>query len=418
MTTTTIVPPSPPTPAGPPGADQAGLTDAGSPTGPGTPPPTAPPTWPDVDQTPRRGSKAAATDEVLTVCGSLAAALALAAVAFHWLLPWNGKAGFVLTAYAAFLGVYLALTGMRHPRPIVKDRLFASLVAGTAVILLSALTSVVVSTVVAGHKALIWHPNFFTKSMKGVGTNMPLDQGGISFAIIGTLIEVGIALAITIPLGLLTAVFMNEVPGRLSRFVRTITEAASALPSIIAGLFVYALLITPFGTHGVYGVFDCRGARSVGLLPRSGLAAALAITIMMLPIVTRAADVVIRLVPGALKEASYALGSGQWRTVWKVTLPTARSGLATAVILATARGIGETSPVLITAGWSATTTLNPVCGGNMASLPLAAFHYITSGSVTGNVPTDVVRGFGAAVVLLILVVILFALARLLGRGRK
>jgi phosphate transport system permease protein len=129
---------------------------------------------------------------------------------------------------------------------------------------------------------------------------------------------------------------------------------------------------------------------------------------MMLPIIIRAADVVIRLVPGSLKEASYALGGGQWRTVRHVTLPTARSGLTTAVILGTARGIGETSPVLLTAGFTAALNTNPF-SGPMVSLPLFTFE-----SVQSPEHTMIERGFGAAAALLLLVLILFTAARTIG----
>jgi phosphate transport system permease protein len=134
----------------------------------------------------------------------------------------------------------------------------------------------------------------------------------------------------------------------------------------------------------------------------------LAISVMMLPIVIRASDVVLRLVPGSLKEASYAMGAPKWRTVWHVILPTARSGLTTAVLLGTARGIGETSPVLLTAGFGSSLNLN-FLSGPMVSLPLATF--IFSGSPE---KTMIARGFGAAATLLALVLVLFALARVFG----
>ncbi|MFM9134339.1 MAG: PstA family ABC transporter permease, partial [bacterium] len=174
------------------------------------------------------------------------------------------------------------------------------------------------------------------------------------------------------------------------RFVRTITEAMTALPSIVAGLFIYAFLILILG------------------LDKSGFAAAMAISVMMLPIIIRASDVVLRLVPGALKEAAYALGAGQWRTVWYVTLPTARSGLMTAIILGTARGIGETSPVLLTAGFTAALNTNPA-SGPMVSLPLATFEFVKSPE-----QTMIVRGFGTAAVLMLLVLVLFVIARIIG----
>jgi phosphate transport system permease protein len=164
----------------------------------------------------------------------------------------------------------------------------------------------------------------------------------------------------------------------------------TALPSIVAGLFILASVVLSLG------------------VARSGLAAGLAISVMMLPIVIRASDVVLRLVPGSLKEASYAMGAPKWRTVWHVILPTARSGLTTAVLLGTARGIGETSPVLLTAGFGSNLNLN-FLSGPMVSLPLATF--IFSGSPE---KTMIARGFGAAATLLALVLVLFALARVFG----
>ena len=253
----------------------------------------------------------------------------------------------------------------------------------------STLVFVVVFALLRGREALL-HLNFFTQTMEFAGPLDPLTEGGILHAIVGTVIQISIALAITIPLGIATAVFLNEVGGPFARFVRTIVDAMTALPSIVAGLFVYAAVIQLI-TH-----------------QRSGFAAALAITVMMLPIVIRAADVVLRLVPGNLREASYALGAGRWRTVWGVVLPTARSGLVTAVILGTARGIGETSPVLLTSGVTAVLSLNPF-SGPMISLPLQVFDFVKSPE-----PTMIARGFGTAAVLLLLVLLLFSVARVIG----
>ena len=185
----------------------------------------------------------------------------------------------------------------------------------------------------------------------------------MAHAIVGTFIQISIALAISIPLGIVTALFLNEIGGRFARFVRTIVDAMTALPSIVAGLFIYSALILGLGAQ------------------RSGFAAALAITIMMLPIMIRASDVVLRLVAGNLREASYALGASQWRTVWDVVLPTARSGLVTAIILATARGIGETSPVLLTSGITRVMNVDPF-NGPMISLPLQVFTFVASPSRT------------------------------------
>jgi phosphate transport system permease protein len=133
---------------------------------------------------------------------------------------------------------------------------------------------------------------------------------------------------------------------------------------------------------------------------------------MMLPIMIRASDVVLRLVPSTLKEASLGLGASNFKTTMMVTLPTARSGLTTAIILATARGVGETSPVLLTSGFTAALNLDPL-QGPMLSLPLAIFEFVKSPE-----PTMIARGFGTAAVLMLLVLVLFALARLLGSNAR
>ena len=315
--------------------------------------------------------------------------MALVSVLYDYVLPFDGAVGFVLLTYATFLGLYAFLVALDEDRPTVADRLASALALSLALVLLGALVFVVGYVASKGLIALR-NLNFYTEDMTNAGPLDPLGLGGIKHAIVGTLIMITIALIIVIPLGITCAVYLNEIPGRLSRFVRTIVEAMTALPSIIAGLFIYATFILILGQQ------------------KSGMAAALAISVMMLPIVIRASDVVIRLVPGSLKEASYALGSGQLRTVMHVVLPTARSGLTTAVILATARGIGETSPVLLTAGFTNALNLNPT-SGPMVSLPLAAFDFIKSPEQTFK---D--RGFAAATVLLGLVLVLFIVARMLG----
>lgn len=326
--------------------------------------------------------------DALSLAGAAIGALAAAALLFA-LLPLSGGVGFVVVTYLAFLALYAVLVSLDEDFSAVKDRLAATVIHSLAFLLLMALIFVVTFTVFRGWEALT-NLNFFTSDMSDAGPLDPLERGGILHAIVGTLTMIAIALAIVIPLGISTAIYMNEMPGRFARFVRTITEAMTALPSIVAGLFIYASLILILG------------------LDKSGFAAAMAISVMMLPIIIRAADVVLRLVPGSLKEASYALGSGQWRTVFYVTLPTARSGLMTAIILGTARGIGETSPVLLTAGFTAALNANPT-SGPMVSLPLATFEFVKSPE-----QTMIARGFGTAAVLMLLVLILFVVARIIG----
>jgi len=282
----------------------------------------------------------------------------------------------------------MMLTSFDGQREEIKDRIVTVLLYSAGFILVGALAFVVIFTLIRG-QAPLTHPNFYVRPGEA-GPLDGLDVGGIAHAIIGTLIQISIALLITIPLGITTAVFLNEIGGRFARFVRTISDAMTALPSIVAGLFIFSALIR------------------TGVLQKSGLAAALAISVMMLPIIIRASDVVLRLVPGNLREASYALGSTRWRTVWSVVLPTSRSGLVTAVILGTARGIGETSPVLLTSG--STNVMNTdILHDPMISLPLQVFNFTRSPE-----PNFIARGFGTAAVLLLIVLLLFAIARVIG----
>ncbi|WP_081861755.1 phosphate ABC transporter permease PstA [Cellulomonas sp. HZM] len=337
----------------------------------------------------RRQLTGVRVSDLLELCGSAVAALAMTAFVSTQLAPITSPLAFVAIALGAFLALYALLVWMTSPGVAVRDRLVTVVVHGLAFTVLAALVFVVTFTFARGAKALP-HLNFFTQDMSLAGPLDPLSTGGIAHAIVGTLVQITIALAITVPLGLLTAVFLTEMPGRFARLVRTVVEAMTALPSIVAGLFVYATLILALG------------------IPKSGVAAATAISIMMLPIMVRSSDVVLRLVPSTLKEASYALGAGQLRTVWQVVLPTTRSGLTTAVILATARGIGETSPVLLTSGFTASMNTNPT-NGPMVSLPLAIFQFVKSPE-----PTMVARGFGTAAVLMLLVLALFVTARVVG----
>jgi phosphate transport system permease protein len=337
----------------------------------------------------RRDVRGFTAGQRFDLVGAAAAAIALATLLFGWFAPLSGALGWVVVAFVSFLGLYVLLVSLEADLQEVKDRLASVLFASAGVLLFGSLAFIVVYTLTRGAQAL-GNANFFTSTMEFSGPLDPLSSGGIAHAIVGTLIQISIALAVAVPLGIGTAVFLNEVGGRFAKFVRTVSDAMTALPSIVAGLFIYAALIQGL-TH-----------------ERSGLAAGMAITVMMLPIIIRSADVVLRLVPGNLREASYGLGASRWRTVWHVVLPTARSGLVTSVILGTARGIGETSPVLLTSGVTAAMNLNPL-SGPMISLPLQVFDFVRSPE-----PNMVARGFGASAVLLVLVLVLFLIARALG----
>ncbi|UDY23001.1 phosphate ABC transporter permease PstA [Nocardioides sp. Kera G14] len=329
-------------------------------------------------------------DERFLTWGARIAALLFAWVVVDRLLPIHGLGWFVVVYGVTNLLILVVGTAMTNNNVRVADRVAQWFVSAGTLIVLVSLASVLIYVVARGWSALI-HLNFFTDDMTGAGTKAPLDQGGIIHAIIGSIEELALAAVIALPLGVGTAVFMNEVGGGFARVVRTVVEAMTALPDILAGLFIYTVWIIAFG------------------FPRSGLAASLALSVMMLPIIARASDVVLRVVPGTLREASLALGASRWSTVWNVVLPTARPGLATALILAIARGIGETAPVLITSGNAPFVHLNPT-SGVMNSLPIFIFASARSG-----IDVQIQRAFGASTVLLVLVLGLFIVARIVAR---
>jgi phosphate transport system permease protein len=340
---------------------------------------------------PRR-VRALTLDDWLSLGGSVLASFALVDIGYLHLVNFSGIVGFAICWYFVFLLVYGTVVAIANPRHIVIERLVASTLYLVAALVIFALASTVVYTFAEGWRAFV-HLNFFTHDMAGVSTSAPLNEGGILHAIVGTLIMVGIAVVVAVPLGIGTAVYMTEVKGPGSNLIRTVVEAMTALSDILAGLFVYALLVVGFG------------------LGKTGLAAAIAIAVTMLPLVARASEVALRVVPGSLRQASEALGATHWKTTWKVVLPSARAGLVTAAILAIARGIGETAVVLVTSGASSFLNFNPT-SEPMNSLPL----YIYTAYETHQ-PLALTRAFGAASVLLAMVLLLFVVARWIVRDK-
>ena len=348
---------------------------------------------PTPQQETRRRLSATTAQDRLVLVGSLVGAAALAWVICFRLLPWGSPLAYVLTGFVLFLALVTLTTAILTPGPAVADRLVAAMITGAAVVVGLALVSTVVFVFVRAMPAL-QHPNMYYDDMAGVGPRDPLTKGGVAHAILGSIIQIGIAVILTVPLAIGTAVFMTEVGGRFARLVRTVVEAMTALPSVVAGLFIYTVLIVTLG------------------FPRSGFAAGVALSVMMLPIIARAADVVLRVVPSGLREAGLALGASRWRTVWHVVLPTARPGLATALILGIARGVGETSPVLLTSGAAPFFVVNPF-DGVMNSLPLFIFSTVRSGE-----EIYIQRAFAAAAILLAGVLALFVVTRFLARQRR
>ncbi|MGH9275261.1 MAG: PstA family ABC transporter permease, partial [Acidimicrobiales bacterium] len=245
-----------------------------------------------------------ARDDLMNVAGAFVSALCSALLLFGRLAPAAGGFGFVVVTFLLFVATYALLIWLSDGRPAVVDKVMGVLLAAAAGVAFFALVSVVGFTLWRGRDAL-GKLNLYHEDMSAAGPADPLSVGGIGHAITGTLIMIALALVLTVPLGLATAVFLNETRSRAAGLVRTIVDAMTALPSILAGLFIFATWVLVLGFE------------------RSGLAASIAISVMMLPIIIRSADVVLRLVPGNLREASAALGAPTWRTVRHVVLPTA-----------------------------------------------------------------------------------------------
>ena len=233
---------------------------------------------------------------------------------------------------------------------------------------------------------------FFTNSMR----NVIGEGGGILHAAIGTFIITGLATLASVPIGIMAAVYLHEYgKGALKRWLTFFVDVMTGIPSIVAGLFSFALFAYFFGP----GI-------------RIGVMGSVALCVLMIPIVVRSTEEMLRVVPDGLREASFALGVSKWRTVAKVVLPTAMAGIVTGVMLAIARVIGETAPLLITTGAISSTNLNPF-SGRMANLPVFTYNQYKF----PGVPPEpyIARAWGAALVLILIVMVLFGLARFVSR---
>ncbi len=244
------------------------------------------------------------------------------------------------------------------------------------------------------HKGLgSWSPSFFTTDPTGNTFFKSSSIGGIKSAIIGTIEMVALASVIAIPIGVGVAVWLVEY-GRESWFARTVRffiDVLTGVPSIVFGLFIYILIVVGTGYAGYKG--------------------SLALALLMLPIVVRSAEVILLLVPGSLREAALALGAPRWRVIWSVVLPTALPGMVTGVLLAIARAAGETAPLLFTAGATLKATFN--LDQFMNSLPVQIYSDVISPT-----PSVVERAWGAALALVVMILLLNLLARLVARRSR
>ncbi len=298
-----------------------------------------------------------------------------------------------LTAvYGVVLGTLAVYTGARvvEGRRKATDRLVTALVTTAFAIAMVPLVSLVYTVLDKGLAR--FDAQFFSNSMfRVVG-----EGGGAYHAILGTVVITAVTAVISVPIGLLTAVYLVEYgTGRLKKAITFFVDVMTGIPSIVAGLFAFALFTLLFGND-----------------VRLGLMGSAALSVLMIPVVVRSCEEVLKLVPNELREASYALGVPKWRTIVKVVLPTAVAGLGTGITLAVARVIGETAPLLITVGLITGTNLNPF-DGRMATLPVFAYYQLTQPGTDTQAFLD--RAWTAALVLIILVMVLNVVARLISR---
>ena len=292
------------------------------------------------------------------------------------------------------------------PLQLVASMIAAIAVRGTkaaadAVIIVSAIGATIFSMVVL--ISVLW--TIITKGLQAlsgafifqnneyISPSTPLGYGGIGHAILGTVLIVAISAVIAVPLGVMTAVYITEVRGRAVPYVRFFVQAMSGVPSVVAGLFILTVFIL------------------TGVLDNSAFAAGLAYAILMLPTVARTAEEVLKLVPDDLRTGALALGSTRARVVLRVVIPAAKTGIITAAILGVARVVGETAPLLLTALKNDKTVLNPF------SEPISALPTYIFDNVAQPYPDAVLRAWGAALTLMVIVAVLFTLTRFFSAKR-
>jgi phosphate transport system permease protein len=305
--------------------------------------------------------------------------------------PLKGKLAFVIVLFLVAVIASAAISGIRRDRKAAMNSISTVMIYVAGLFVIFPLGSILYEIIKRGIGGLSF--GIFTTDMAVTASDAPLNEGGLIHAVIGTLYVVLIASLISVPIGILTALYLTEIKGKAAGTVRFFVQAMSGIPSIVAGLFIYAVWMIALSNQ--YSAF----------------AGALALAILMVPTVARTSEEVLKLIPNDLREAGLAMGGTQWRTVAMIVLPAAQSGLITAVILGVARVAGETAPLLLTMGGADALNLNPF-DGNSSAIPFYVWKNFLLGSETA-----VNRAWSGVLVLMIIVLFFFALTRFLS-GRK
>lgn len=271
----------------------------------------------------------------------------------------------------------------------IKNSIATVLFWASFVIAMVPLVWVLYTVLERGLRAIV-SPGWWTKSLSGV---LPEQlAGGVYHAIYGTIVQAAIAAVLAVPLGIFAAIYLVEYGrGWFARTTTYMVDILAGVPSIVAALFIFALWIATMG------------------FPQSAFAVALALVLLMLPVVVRNTEEMLKLVPDELREASFALGIPKWKTIARVVIPTALPGIISGILLALARVIGETAPVLVLVGYARSINYDPF-DGNMASLPLLIYTELINPEEAGRL-----RVWGAALTLILLVAVMYVGAAFVNR---
>jgi phosphate transport system permease protein len=271
----------------------------------------------------------------------------------------------------------------------VANNLATVLVSVSVVIALTPLLWVLCSVITKGFKA-ITSTGWWTHSQAGMTAFV--SGGGAYHAIVGTVLQGLVCAVISIPVGVMVAIYLVEYGGGtpLGRLASFMVDILAGVPSIVAALFIYALWVATLG------------------FPRSEFAVSLALVLLMLPVIVRATEEMLRIVPVDLREASYALGVPKWKTIVRIVIPTGMSGIVTGIMLAVARVMGETAPLLILVGYAQAVNFD-IFNGFMGSLPGMIYDQTSAGAGVNPVPTD--RLWGAALTLILMIAVINIAAR-------
>jgi len=330
-----------------------------------------------------------AKESIQALIAAIAAILVTAVII--GVTPLKGKLGFVFILIVVGTIFSASFSWVRRDRKAAWNSVSTMMIYISGFLVIIPLVSIFYEIVRRGIAGLSW--SIFTTDMAVTATDSPLYEGGLLHAIVGTLYIVLLAGLFSLPIGILTALYLTEINGKAAGTIRFFVQAMSGIPSIVSGLFIFAVWMIALGNE--YSAF----------------AGALSLAILMIPTVARTSEEVLKLIPNDLREAGLAMGGTHWLTVRMIILPAAQSGLITAAILGVARVAGETAPLLLTMGGADALNLNPFAG-NSSAIPFYVWKNFALGTENA-----VARAWTGVLVLMIIVLFFFSLTRFLSNRK-